>query len=443
MISYAQNAEDVVLARVFTSPTGFYVDAGASHPDYASVTRHFYDIGWRGINVEPRSDAHALLVRRRPRDINLKVALGEREGSTELYLVTADLDLSTTDLDDLEFLRRSGYREYRVETVKMVTLSQVLEEHHVERIDFLKVDTEGSEEAVLRGLDLGRWRPRVIVVEAIRPWSRERSDHLWRHLLEQQGYREGLFDGVNLFFAAQDDEEAHAQLQPASALDRYTTAEVADLRAAVRRLQAALELEQRAAVTEQATTVGPPPPLARVAVIGSPFSGGAWLARALAGALGAEALMVEHPADVEWDCLPERVVIQCCWPRSLMFERRLAASLVTVVSLARHPLEVAAALTARGADLRSEDILGLLEVTASWWNSPATVRVRYEDLAADPAAGVEAVLMACGQKPPELQLPEWVPEPGGGEVLHAQLPSAVERRLRGMVDGLGYRSCSI
>ncbi len=54
MVSYAQNGEDVVLARVFGDRrAGFYVDVGAGHPVVDSVTKHFYDLGWRGINVEP------------------------------------------------------------------------------------------------------------------------------------------------------------------------------------------------------------------------------------------------------------------------------------------------------------------------------------------------------------------------------------------------------
>jgi hypothetical protein len=44
MISYAQNFEDVMIARLFDAGyRGFYVDIGAAHPDFLSVTRHFYD----------------------------------------------------------------------------------------------------------------------------------------------------------------------------------------------------------------------------------------------------------------------------------------------------------------------------------------------------------------------------------------------------------------
>ena len=54
MISYAQNAEDVLLNRAFAGRgDGFWIDVGASDPVVNSVTKHFSDHGWRGINVEP------------------------------------------------------------------------------------------------------------------------------------------------------------------------------------------------------------------------------------------------------------------------------------------------------------------------------------------------------------------------------------------------------
>ena len=54
MISFAQNFEDVILARVFQGRSaGFYVDIGAGDPVTLSVTKWFYDQGWSGINVEP------------------------------------------------------------------------------------------------------------------------------------------------------------------------------------------------------------------------------------------------------------------------------------------------------------------------------------------------------------------------------------------------------
>ena len=87
MISFAQNLEDVVLARVFASQKdGIYVDIGAWDPDLDSVTKHFYLRGWTGINVEPSATAFARLSAARPRDVNLNVAVGLGEKPTAAFL---------------------------------------------------------------------------------------------------------------------------------------------------------------------------------------------------------------------------------------------------------------------------------------------------------------------------------------------------------------------
>jgi hypothetical protein len=52
LISYAQNAEDVLLWRALGAvQDGFYIDVGANDPQEGSVTKLFYDAGWHGINV--------------------------------------------------------------------------------------------------------------------------------------------------------------------------------------------------------------------------------------------------------------------------------------------------------------------------------------------------------------------------------------------------------
>src|SRR4051794_37044121 len=85
MISYAQNYEDVVLARVLADVSrGFYVDVGANHPEQDSITRHFSDHGWRGINIEP-GRFYTDLAAARPRDVNLHVAVSMVAGPVTFY----------------------------------------------------------------------------------------------------------------------------------------------------------------------------------------------------------------------------------------------------------------------------------------------------------------------------------------------------------------------
>src|SRR5262245_26693261 len=92
MLSYAQWYEDVYLQRCFgTKNSGFYIDIGASHPVFCNSTYHFYQHGWRGISIEPTPFRLQELLRARPRDINLGVAVGRSDGRAT-FNITANAD---------------------------------------------------------------------------------------------------------------------------------------------------------------------------------------------------------------------------------------------------------------------------------------------------------------------------------------------------------------
>jgi methyltransferase FkbM-like protein len=92
-ISYAQNFEDVMLWRALKHvQAGFYIDVGAGHPDDYSVTRAFYDRGWRGINIEPTSRI-TRLAGARPLDLNLHAAaVGQATDKLILFVVEDNKD---------------------------------------------------------------------------------------------------------------------------------------------------------------------------------------------------------------------------------------------------------------------------------------------------------------------------------------------------------------
>src|SRR5579859_6100094 len=80
-VSYAQNFEDVMLWRALRHvKSGFYIDVGAGHPEELSVTKAFYDRGWRGVSVEPDPDYAAQLRQARTREILVEAALGAEPG---------------------------------------------------------------------------------------------------------------------------------------------------------------------------------------------------------------------------------------------------------------------------------------------------------------------------------------------------------------------------
>ena len=73
--SYAQNFEDVVLWRALREvENGAYLDIGAHDPVVDSVSKAFYDAGWRGVHVEPEPEAAEKLREARPDETVLEVA---------------------------------------------------------------------------------------------------------------------------------------------------------------------------------------------------------------------------------------------------------------------------------------------------------------------------------------------------------------------------------
>jgi|HubBroStandDraft_1064217.scaffolds.fasta_scaffold55075_2 FkbM family methyltransferase len=199
--------EDVLLARAFgDSVNGFYIDVGAGSPLVESVTRHFYESGWQGINVEPLSVEYEQLCEERHRDVNLRVVLGEESGLAKLYEHVNEPGFSTLSLELARQHMAQGM-EVREREVEVVTFTQVCEQYVKRPIDFCKIDVEGYERQVLQGGDWRKWRPRVFCIEATVPGSQVPSHQEWEHLLLGAGYLLAYFDGLNRYYVAEEAEE--------------------------------------------------------------------------------------------------------------------------------------------------------------------------------------------------------------------------------------------
>lgn len=244
MISYAQNFEDVMLWRALKHcGNGFYIDVGAWSPDVDSVTRHFYDSGWRGINIEPNPGMHRTLSERRPRDINLQLALSDETGNNPTNFLSAS-GLSTLD-DGIALRHRDAGWELERHSVETDTLAGVWSRHVPagQAVHFLKVDVEGLEAAVLRGNDWRRHRPWVVVVEATEPNSQIESHASWEPILLEADYLFAYADGLNRFYVAREHEALRRTLHyPPNVFDAFTLAgqkraeaEAEQARAAARR----------------------------------------------------------------------------------------------------------------------------------------------------------------------------------------------------------------
>ncbi len=240
MISFAQNREDVLIDRVFRKSTGFFIDVGAFQPVADSVTKYFSLAGWRGINIEPAPEGFAALARDRPNDTNLHCAVGRTRGVTQFHQLPMRAMSTTSDthLAQLQTEYRAGELCFEVE---VRTLADICTEYVQGNIDFLKIDTEGSESDVIFGADWKRFRPRLVVIEATKPWTSEPNCAEWEPFLLSQDYSLQHQDGINRYYLRREDEDLAVQLSlPVNVLDCYISYRELQLHEEVQRLNARL-----------------------------------------------------------------------------------------------------------------------------------------------------------------------------------------------------------
>jgi len=204
-LSYAQNLEDYHLDLVFAGEqTGTYVDVGGGHPVADNVSFWFYLKGWRGLVVEPQQGLADIYAGVRPRDHTVSCLAGRATGEAEFHVVERMHGFSTTVRENAASASGMGAA---VTTIRkpVRTLSDLCLEAGLTAIDFLKIDVEGAEAEVIAGLDFSRWRPRVVVVEAIAPGSMAEAWDTWEPALLAAGYTFAFFDRLNRFYVANEE----------------------------------------------------------------------------------------------------------------------------------------------------------------------------------------------------------------------------------------------
>jgi FkbM family methyltransferase len=167
---YSRPGHDGLDAKLeeYLPACGTFVEVGANDGYTWSNTYYLERCkSWRGVLIEGIPALSQECRRRRPRSQVYNCAL-VAPGCSESHVTMTYSDLSSLikgSEGELEArIRTAPETAYEVR-VPARTLGQVLDESGIERIDFLSLDTEGSEAAVLRGLDLEAWGPGWLLVE--------------------------------------------------------------------------------------------------------------------------------------------------------------------------------------------------------------------------------------------------------------------------------------
>jgi FkbM family methyltransferase len=184
----------------------FFISIGANdgmtrEPVYPFIRDH----GWKGIMVEPISFVFQKLQENLGHFSGVSLvnaAIGERDGSQVIYTVdqSAPKSFKMSFLSSFERsvllahkpIFRDIEQHIREETVKVITIPTLLESHQVDRVDVLKIDTEGYDLKILKTLDFSQIKPVIVLAEHAH-LSRSEKEEMCEILLDN-GYKVTISD---------------------------------------------------------------------------------------------------------------------------------------------------------------------------------------------------------------------------------------------------------
>jgi FkbM family methyltransferase len=169
--SYSQEGEDMILKRLFGGQlTGFYLDVGAHHPMRFSNTYYFYKIGWSGINIDAMPNSMHLFKKKRPKDINIEIAISDKKQVLTYYAFNdSALNGFSKELSKERVNKNDNYHIIFERDLETSTLTEILDRNLPvnQEIDFLSIDVEGLDFMVLQSNDFKKYKPKVILIEIL------------------------------------------------------------------------------------------------------------------------------------------------------------------------------------------------------------------------------------------------------------------------------------
>ena len=162
-ISYSLTSIDLIVDYIFKKNNGIYIDVGCNHPVYNNNTYLLSKKGWQGINIDIDKKSVQLFDLFRKKDLNINLAVSSKK--TELEYINfhekSPINMIKTNQN------RNLHSLEKTKKIKSDTLDSIIEKSQFKdkKIDFVSIDVEGHELEVIKGFNLKKYKPSIIVIE--------------------------------------------------------------------------------------------------------------------------------------------------------------------------------------------------------------------------------------------------------------------------------------
>lgn len=163
---YSQKDEEQHIIAYFADrPPGRFLDFGAFDPFTFSNTRRLYELGWKGVYVEPSAPQFQNFVTEYGNDpemVLINQAVSTYDG--EITFHNCNSGPSTTSAAH-KALWLDRIRDWREEVVPCLSINRLMQQH-ADRTDFLNIDVEGTNRELLEAIEPRHFRNiRMICIE--------------------------------------------------------------------------------------------------------------------------------------------------------------------------------------------------------------------------------------------------------------------------------------
>lgn len=198
MKKYSQGIEQDIILKYFEGQQiGTYLDIGAYDPEVFSNTRALYELGWKGVLVEPAEMNYNVITNYFKDDKQIQViktCVGTFDGEVE-FLDSGGDAIGTIDPSHaLKWATGYGTKYTKVKS-RIVTVNTLLKETMYNKFDFINIDVENYDFQVLSQFNLNEVGCRLVCVE-----YNGKEKEKFHGFFHRQQFRHIFSNGENLIY---------------------------------------------------------------------------------------------------------------------------------------------------------------------------------------------------------------------------------------------------